>query len=52
MPAKNGVMRLVALMWMNEGPNGIPRPIVGYSAAMLKKIRIWTSSGVPRKNQM
>ena len=52
MPATNGVMSVFASRWMNEGPNGMPRSIVGYSAAMLNQNRIWTSTGVPRKNQM
>ena len=43
----------LALAWISPGPpNGTPRTIVLYSAPMLFQNRIWTSSGVPRKNQM
>ena len=38
----NGVIAVLALMLMNWGPNGIPRWITGYSAAMLYQKRIWT----------
>ena len=44
------MIAVLALMWMNCGPNGMPRLIVGYSAAMLYQNSSWTSTGVPRKN--
>ncbi len=28
-PARKGVMKSFAFRWMNDGPNGIPRSIVG-----------------------
>ena len=50
--ATNPGISVLALAWMNEGPNGIPRSMVGNSAPMKFQNSNCTSNGVPRKNQM
>src|SRR5215467_5256004 len=52
MAAANGVIRLFALAVSHEGPNGMPIEIFGYKNARLNQTSSWTSTGVPRKNQM
>jgi hypothetical protein len=52
MAAVRGVMREFALTVSHEGPNGIPTEIFGYKNARLNQTSSWTSTGVPRKNQM
>ncbi len=47
-----GPSRLTVCTVRNCGPNGMPRPSVGYSAPMLNQNSSCTSSGVDRKIQM
>ncbi len=52
MPATNPVMYDATLTCVNWWTSGIPIAKRGYSAPMKFQKKIWTSTGVPRKNQM
>ena len=52
MAATNVVMMVFASTVAKRGPKGMPNESRGKSEARLNQKMIWTSSGVPRKNQM
>ena len=52
MAAVIGVMRSLVFQLTNVGPNGIEIEMCGNKVDRLYQKMSWTSSGVPRKNQM
>ncbi len=52
MAAKNGEMSLLVTPTHCKVVKGMPMVILGRMAAMLNQKKIWTNTGVPRKNQM
>ena len=52
MAATSGVTRWLTSAETKLGPNGTPSETRGTNEAMLYQKMIWTSRGVPLKNQM